>query len=61
MKKYEGKVLEILDDGSAVVELPDKLCKKLGWNLGDDLSIAMKDGQIILRKINESQSTGKVS
>ena len=60
MKRYEAKVLEILDDGSAIIELPDKLCKKLGWNLGDDLSLTMKDGQIILKKINGIKSTNKI-
>jgi len=56
LKKYESKVLDILDDGSAVLELPEELCKEVGWNLGDDLSVTVKDGRIILRKIDGFKS-----
>jgi hypothetical protein len=50
LKKYEAKVLEILDDGSAVIELPQKLCQEMGWNLGDDLTLKMENDIITLKK-----------
>jgi formylmethanofuran dehydrogenase subunit D len=57
LKKYESKVLDILDDGSAVLELPEELCKEVGWELGDDLIVKMEKGVVTLRKSNGSKST----
>ena len=57
MKKYESKILEILDDGSAVLELPEELCKEVGWELGDDLIVKMENGVVTLRKSNGSKPT----
>lgn len=57
LKKYESKVLDILDDGSAVLELPEELCKEVNWNLGDNLSVTIENGEIILRKIDGCKST----
>jgi antitoxin component of MazEF toxin-antitoxin module len=50
-------VLEILDDGSAVIELPKQLCKKMGWNLGDDLTLKMENDIIIMKKTDGCKST----
>ena len=36
-KKFESKVLEICDNGDAIVELPDELMEELGWKVGDEL------------------------
>jgi hypothetical protein len=56
LKKYESKVLEILDDGSAVLELPEELCEDVGWKLGDDLIVKMENGVVTLRKSDGSES-----
>lgn len=53
---YTCEVLEILEDGSAVIELPDQLMKDLGWEVGDQLDIDLKDGQIFVRNISKSWS-----
>ena len=50
-KVYEAKVLEVLDNGDAIIELTDELCNDMGWSVGDELDISMKDGEVILRKI----------
>jgi antitoxin component of MazEF toxin-antitoxin module len=51
---YTAKVLEILDDGSAVLELPDELCVSLGWVEGTNLSITMdENSNIILEEIKK--------
>ena len=50
LKKYESKVLDILDDGSAVLELPEELCKEVGWELGDDLIVKIENGIVTLKK-----------
>ena len=53
---YTCEVLEILEDGSAVIELPDQLMKDLGWEVGDQLDIDLKDGQIFVQNISKSWS-----
>jgi len=49
-------VVEILDNGDAVVELPLQLCEKLGWNIGDALDISEKDGKIYIKKLDEDDN-----
>lgn len=49
--KFVGEVVEVLDDGSAVLQLPDELCEQMKWYEGTRLDISEKDGAIILRKI----------
>ena len=52
MKSYTSKVLEICDNGDAIVELPDKLMEELGWKVGDNLKYEEKDvaGVVLLKK-----------
>ena len=50
MNKYEGNVLEILENGDAVLELPPELCKEMGWEIGDTLDLKLIDGVLILTK-----------
>lgn len=49
--KFVGEVVEVLDDGSAVLQLPDELCEQMKWYEGTKLDISEKDGVITLRKI----------
>jgi antitoxin component of MazEF toxin-antitoxin module len=61
LKRYESKVLEILDNGDAVIEIPNELIDVLGWNIGDELNFAMLDDGIRITNItkdnkNESES-----
>lgn len=51
---YTCEVLEILEDGSAVIELPDQLMKELGWDIGDTLDFDLKDGQIFVRNLSKA-------
>lgn len=51
-KTYTAEVLEICDNGDAILELPDKLLYDMNWHEGDRLSITQEDGAIILKKIN---------
>lgn len=38
--------------GDAVLPLPDDLLSSLGWEEGDELSIALEEKKVILRKIS---------
>lgn len=51
-KTYISEVKEILEDGSAVLGLPDELLNDMGWKEGDTLDIKLEDGAIILKKID---------
>jgi len=50
-KTYTGEVVELLDDGSAILQLPDDLCEEMKWFEGTKLDISEKDGVIVLKKI----------
>ena len=53
MKTFTSKVIEICDNGDAIIELPPELCEELGWKEGDTLDISDEDGKIIIKKIDE--------
>lgn len=52
-KSYTAKVLEICENGDAILELPDEMCEELGWKEGDKLDITEKDGSIFIKKIDD--------
>ena len=47
-KKYESQVLEICDNGDAIIELPEDMLKELGWEVSDVLDIVELQGQVIV-------------
>ena len=51
-KKFKSKVLEICDNGDAIVELPDELMEELGWKVGDELDYQMKDGSVYVTNLS---------
>ena len=51
-KRYNSKVLEICDNGDAIVELPEELMEELGWKLGDKLDYQMKDGSVYVTNLS---------
>jgi AbrB family looped-hinge helix DNA binding protein len=53
MKTFTSKVVEICDNGDAIIELPPELLEEMGWKEGDTLDISEKDGKIIIKKIDE--------
>ena len=53
MKTFTSKVVEICDNGDAILELPDELLNEMGWKEGDTLDISEKNGKIIIKKIDE--------
>ena len=52
MKLYTSKVLEICENGDAIVELPIELVEELGWKVGDVLNYEEKDGKIFVKNIS---------
>ena len=53
MTSYSTKVLEVLDNGDAVIELPEELMEELGWKLGDTIDYEFKDGQVFVRNLTK--------
>lgn len=49
---YTAKVLEICDNGDAIVELPPELVEDLGWKIGDRLDMEAKHGKIYIKNID---------
>ena len=56
MKTFTSKVVEICDNGDAIVELPPELLEEMGWKEGDTLDISEKNGKIIIKKIDELEA-----
>ena len=56
-KKYNSKVLEICDNGDAIVELPEELMEELGWKVGDKLDYQMKDGSVYVSNLSLKERT----
>ena len=52
-KTFTAKVLEICDNGDAIIELPPELLEEMGWKEGDTLDISEKDGRIFIKKIDD--------
>jgi formylmethanofuran dehydrogenase subunit D len=51
-KKFDAKVLEMCDNGDAIVELPEELMEELGWKVGDKLDYQMKDGSVYVTNLS---------
>jgi formylmethanofuran dehydrogenase subunit D len=52
MKTYAAKVVEICDNGDAIVELPPELVEELGWQVGDKLNMDMIAGAVVIENID---------
>ena len=57
-KTYIADVAEILENGEAVLNLPDELCKDMGWSEGTDLWWEIVDDKIIM-KAKDGTETSK--
>ena len=51
-KIFTAKVLEICDNGDAIIELPPELLEETGWKEGDTIDISEENGNIIIKKID---------
>lgn len=54
-KTYTTKVVEICDNGDAIVELPDELVKELGWEVGDTLDYEMKNEAVYIKNLSKEK------
>ncbi len=56
MKTYRSEVVEVLDNGDAIIDLPQELLDDVGWKVGDNLTISMENGSIILSKLIKEEN-----
>ncbi len=54
-KTYTSKVLEICENGDAIVELPDELVKELNWEIGDVLNYELKDQRVFIKNLTKEK------
>ncbi len=52
---YTTKVLEICENGDALVELPNELVKELNWEIGDTLDYELKDGSVFIKNLSKEK------
>lgn len=51
-KTYSAKVLEICENGDAIIELPPELCEEMGWGEGTVVNIEYENGEVIISEVN---------
>lgn len=54
-QKYTCDVVEICDNGDAIVQLPEELCTELDWQVGDTIKLSVESDGIILKNLNSEQ------
>jgi formylmethanofuran dehydrogenase subunit D len=52
-KKYEATVLEICDNGDAIIELPTELMDEMKWYEGDLVDIRCENGAVIIKNLTK--------
>lgn len=53
MKKYDAEVVEICENGDAILQFSDEMMQDLGWKVNDVLSISMKNGAVYIKNITK--------
>ena len=53
MKKYNAEVVEVCENGDAILQLSEEMIQDLGWKVDDVLSISMVDGVVTLKNITK--------
>ena len=53
MNKYSAEVVEICENGDAIIQFSDEMIQDLGWKVDDVLSISMVDGAVHLKNITQ--------
>jgi hypothetical protein len=52
-KQYIANVIDVLDNGDAVIELPLEMISDLGWKEGDVLDIIAENKKIIVKNLTK--------
>ena len=58
-KIYTANVIDVLENGDAILELPQDLLDEVGWKLGDTIYIDDSNNSIILSKVTTTNGENK--
>lgn len=50
-KTYIAEVVEICENGDAILQFSDEMVKDLGWQPGDTVKISMENDVVILQNL----------
>ena len=53
MEKYSAQVVEVCENGDAILQFSEEMIQDLGWKVDDVLSITMKNGAVHLKNITK--------
>ena len=53
MEKYSAQVIEVCENGDAILQFSEEMIEDLGWKPGDVLSISMVDDAVHLKNITK--------
>jgi len=53
LNKYSAEVVEICENGDAILQFSEEMIQDLGWKVDDVLSITMKNGAVHLKNITK--------
>lgn len=53
MKNYSAEVVEVCENGDAILQFSEEMIQDLGWKVDDVLSISMVDGVVTLKNITK--------
>ena len=53
MEKYSAQVVEVCENGDAILQFSEEMIQDLGWKVDDVLSISMVDGAVHLKNITQ--------
>jgi hypothetical protein len=53
LKKYSAEVVEICENGDAIIQFSDEMIADLEWKVDDVLSISMVDDVVTLKNITK--------
>lgn len=57
MKKYSAEVVDVCENGDAILQFSDEMINDLGWKPGDVINISMIDGVVHLKNITREEKT----
>lgn len=61
LKSYTANVVSILENGDAVLQLPDDLLADMQWSEGDILDMKIENGSIVMEKINHEHDLEEIT
>jgi hypothetical protein len=53
LEKYSAQVVEVCENGDAILQFSEEMIQDLGWKIDDVLSISMVDGAVHLKNITQ--------